>query len=55
MSTIGQATGSSVTVTHFDQTFSQVPEGGPGVLATFSLLGAVCWAGRSRFQGRNRS
>ncbi len=46
----GEQPGSTVTVTHFDQTFSQVPEGGPGLFATFSLFGILCWAGRGRFR-----
>jgi len=46
----GAQAGSTVTVTNFDQTFSQVPEGGPGLFATFSLFGILCWAGRGRFR-----
>jgi hypothetical protein len=38
----------TVTVTHFDQTFSQVPEGGPGLAVIAGALGIICWAGRKR-------
>jgi hypothetical protein len=44
------AAGSGVSVQYFDQTFSQVPEGGPGLLGTISVLGALCWVGRGRFR-----
>lgn len=38
----------TVAVTHFDQTFSQVPEGGPGLAVVSGVLGILCWAGRKR-------
>lgn len=38
----------TVTVTHFDQNFSQVPESGPGLVVIAGALGIICWAGRNR-------
>jgi hypothetical protein len=41
---------SRVFVSHFDQTFSQVPEGAPGFAAAFTVFGMLAWAGRARRQ-----
>jgi hypothetical protein len=52
--TTGSAPDSRVTVRNFDQTFSQtpttrtVPEGGPGLLATFCVMGLLFWVSRER-------
>jgi hypothetical protein len=44
----GAAVDSRVFASHFDQTFSQIPESGTALLAAFSMLLVFGWTGRSR-------
>ncbi len=50
----GRDANAAVTVTHFDQNFSRVPEGGPGLAIIAGAVGAMCWAGGKRRGRRSR-